>query len=138
MSCRRSPFALHRGLRTATMRAQITLKAAAPSPCILWPKSKYLGPASTLHCDHCRADLNHGVHRYWHMQFCSSVCMTAYQQRLSPETLAKIRGLDVLPSEYQISGSNLRSRVLAATLAVDSFSNREKPPSARPAVAMSR
>jgi hypothetical protein len=33
--------------------------------------------------------------------------MTAYQQRLAPETRVKISRLDVLPSDGQISGSNL-------------------------------
>jgi hypothetical protein len=35
--------------------------------------------------------LSRGVHRYWQMQFCCSACMTAYQQRLAPETKAKIK-----------------------------------------------
>jgi hypothetical protein len=65
---------------------------------------------STLRCDHCRRELGCGVHRYWGMQFCSSACMTAYQQRLAPETRVKISRLDVLPSEDQISGSNLSQR----------------------------
>jgi hypothetical protein len=36
--------------------------------------------------------------------------MTAYQRRLAPETRVKISRLDVLPSEDQISGSNLSQR----------------------------
>jgi hypothetical protein len=43
-----------------------------------------------VRCDHCREELGLGIHLYWHMQFCSSACMTAYQQRLAPETKVKI------------------------------------------------
>jgi hypothetical protein len=56
-----------------------------------------------LRCDHCRRQLSFEVHRYWRMEFCCSACMTAYQQRLAPETKVKIGQLDV-PSEDQISG----------------------------------
>jgi hypothetical protein len=86
------------------MRAQITLKAATSSTGTVWSKSK--GPASTSRCDHCREELRLGAHQYWHMQFCSAACMTAYQQRLAPETRVKICGLDVLPPEDQPSGCN--------------------------------
>ena len=61
---------------------------------ILPARSPSLGPASSLRCDHCREELCLDVHRYWHMQFCSSDCVTAYQQRLAPETKVKINGLD--------------------------------------------
>jgi len=70
------------------------------------PSRHRLGLALTLRCDHCRGELGLGVHRYWRMQFCSAACMTAYQQRLAPETKVKICRFDV-PSEDQISGSNL-------------------------------
>ena len=53
---------------------------------------------SYMRCDHCREVLGLGVHRYWHMQFCSSTCMTAYKQRLAPETKVKIYRLDNLSS----------------------------------------
>jgi hypothetical protein len=55
-----------------------------------------LGPVLSLRCDHCREELCLGIHRYWHMQFCSSACMAAYQQRLAPEIKIKISQLDVL------------------------------------------
>jgi hypothetical protein len=45
---------------------------------------------SALRCDHCRREFGASIERYWHMQFCSSACMTAYQQRLAPETKSKI------------------------------------------------
>jgi hypothetical protein len=45
-------------------------------------------------CDHCRGKLRFGVHRYWHMRFCSAACMNAYQQRLSPDTQQKIYEID--------------------------------------------
>ena len=62
-------------------------------------RSHSLGAALTLlRCDHCRGELGLGVHRYWHMQFCSSTCMTAYKQRLAPETKVKIYRLDSLSS----------------------------------------
>ena len=53
-----------------------------------------LGPARTLRCDHCREEFGIRVHRYWHMHFCSSACMTAYQRRLAPETKVKISELE--------------------------------------------
>jgi hypothetical protein len=62
----------------------------------LLPARSDLGPAPSLRCDHCREELGLGIHRYWHMQFCSSPCMAAYQQRLAPETKVKISQLDVL------------------------------------------
>jgi hypothetical protein len=53
-----------------------------------------LGPARTLHCDHCREELGLTLQRYWHMHFCSSACMTEYQRRLAPETKVKISQLE--------------------------------------------
>ena len=38
------------------------------------------------------------THRYWHMRFCSSARMSAYRQRLSPDTQQKILQLDIHPS----------------------------------------
>ena len=70
------------------------------------PGGDRLGRVLMLRCDHCRQELGFGVNRYWGMQFCSAACMTAYQQRLAPETKVKICRLDV-PSDDQISGSNL-------------------------------
>jgi hypothetical protein len=87
--------------RSSWLAAKLDLQVASPAP-----RRHRLGLVSTLRCDHCRRELDFGVHRYWRMQFCSSACMTAYQQRLAPETKVKICRLDV-PSEDQISGSNL-------------------------------
>jgi hypothetical protein len=53
-----------------------------------------LGSARTMLCDHCREEFGSRVHRYWHMHFCSSACVTAYQRRLAPETKAKISQLE--------------------------------------------
>jgi len=50
----------------------------------------------TVRCDHCRTEVGLSVHRYWRMRFCSLTCMTAYQKRLTQETKAKIRHLDVM------------------------------------------
>jgi len=50
---------------------------------------------SLLFCDHCRGKLGRRVHRYWRMQFCSSACVAAYQQRLSQHTKQKILHLDL-------------------------------------------
>jgi hypothetical protein len=61
---------------------------------VLPARSNSLGLASNVRCDHCREELGLGIHFYWHMQFCSSACMTAYQQRLAPETKVKICRLD--------------------------------------------
>jgi hypothetical protein len=76
-------------------------------PVKLPTQSNSWSPGSALRCDHCRAELSLSVCCYCHMQFCSSACMTAYQQRLAPETKLKICQVNVLPSEDQISGSNL-------------------------------
>jgi len=51
--------------------------------------------SATLCCDYCRGKLGFRVHRYWHMRFCSMVCMNTYRQRLSPDTQQKITQLDV-------------------------------------------
>lgn len=48
----------------------------------------------TLRCDHCRKQLGLTVHRYWHMRFCSAVCMKSYQHRLGGDTRTKISRLD--------------------------------------------
>jgi hypothetical protein len=47
------------------------------------------------------------------MQFCCSACMTAYQERLAPETKVKIYQLDVSPWEDQINGSNAKSEAVS-------------------------
>ena len=87
--------------RSNWLAAKLHSQVASPAP------GRHRLGISTLRCDHCRRELGCGVHRYWGMQFCSSACMTAYQQRLAPETRVKISRLDVLPSDGQISGSNL-------------------------------
>jgi hypothetical protein len=51
--------------------------------------------SASIRCDHCRAQLGSRVHRYWHMRFCSSACMSAYRERLSPDTQRKIVRLDI-------------------------------------------
>jgi hypothetical protein len=66
-----------------------------------------------LRCDHCRGKLGLGVQRYWHMRFCSSACVAAYQQRLDEETKVKIRRLD-LPANDNLPIYGLR---LLASLA---------------------
>jgi hypothetical protein len=53
-------------------------------------RSKILGRAARLSCDHCRGQLGITVQRYWRMRFCSPACMSEYQQRLSTETQLKI------------------------------------------------
>lgn len=63
----------------------------------LRPARSTLGLAPSLRCDHCREELGPGGCRYWHMQFCSAACITAYQRRLAPETKVKISQLEVLP-----------------------------------------
>ena len=50
--------------------------------------------SSSLCCAHCRGKLRFGAHRYWHMRFCSAVCVNAYRQRLSPHTRQKIYEID--------------------------------------------
>jgi hypothetical protein len=47
----------------------------------------------TLRCDHCRRPLGLMVRRYWHMRFCSTACMAAYQRRLQDNTKEKIARL---------------------------------------------
>ena len=53
-------------------------------------RSNNLGQSPIARCDHCRAEVGPGAHRYWRMQFCSAACMTAYQDRLGAETRLKI------------------------------------------------
>jgi hypothetical protein len=50
--------------------------------------------APKLHCDHCRRELGDNVYDYWHMHFCSPVCVAAYKDRLGDDTKAKIRRLE--------------------------------------------
>lgn len=57
-------------------------------------RSKPVGSASSQ-CDYCRSKLGSRVHLYWRMRFCSLACVSAYQQRLSPQTRQKILRLDV-------------------------------------------
>src|SRR5207248_7361762 len=52
--------------------------------------SKILGRAALLRCDHCRGQLGVTVQRYWRMRFCSTACISEYQQRLSTETQLKV------------------------------------------------
>jgi hypothetical protein len=67
---------------------------------VLVPARSSLGLVRILRCDHCREELGRlDIQRYCHMQFCSSACMAAYQQRLAPETKIKICRLDILRSE---------------------------------------
>ncbi len=49
----------------------------------------------SLRCDHCRGKLRFGGPCYWRMRFCSTACMSAYQQRLAPETQEKVVALDI-------------------------------------------
>jgi hypothetical protein len=73
----------------------LVMSAHRYSEAFLLPaRSNNLGPASIVRCDHCREELGLGIHFYWHMQFCSSACMTAYQRRLAPETKVKISQLE--------------------------------------------
>jgi hypothetical protein len=53
-------------------------------------RSKIMGRAATLRCDHCRGQLGVSVRRYWRMRFCCTACTSEYQQRLSRETQLKI------------------------------------------------
>jgi hypothetical protein len=52
------------------------------------------GSSTSLCCDNCRAKLKFCTHHYWRMRFCSTACMTAYQQRLSAQTRQKIYEID--------------------------------------------
>src|SRR5262245_10195675 len=81
-------------LRTSMIgRSSGGLAMGAHSSLTLYARSS-LGPARTLRCDHCREEFGIRVHRYWHMHFCSSACMTAYQPRLAAETKVKISQLE--------------------------------------------
>jgi hypothetical protein len=76
------------------------MSAHSYSEAFLLPaRSNSSGLASNVRCDHCREELGLDIQRYCHMQFCSSACMAAYQQRLAPETKIKIYQLDILRSE---------------------------------------
>jgi phage FluMu protein Com len=62
---------------------------------ILPARCNGLSSISTLRCDHCRGKLDLDVHYYGNMRFCCPACVTAYQQRLAPQTKVKISNLDV-------------------------------------------
>src|SRR5437764_6945598 len=47
-------------------------------------------PVTLAQCDYYRNELGSFPHLYWRMRFCSLACMSAYQQRLSPQTRQKI------------------------------------------------
>jgi hypothetical protein len=53
----------------------------------------------TLRCDHCRRPLGALVRHYWHMRFCSAVCMQAYQGRLADVTKEKIAKLPTVDAD---------------------------------------
>src|SRR6516164_5571958 len=59
--------------RSNCLAAKLDPQIASPAP-----SHHRLGPVLTLRCDHGHGDLSFDVHRYWHMQFCSSACMTEY------------------------------------------------------------
>jgi len=60
-----------------------------------------LANLTSLRCDHCRRPLESEVTRYWHMKFCSVLCMGAYRRRLSPGTDKKIEKLDMARSSWK-------------------------------------
>ena len=47
-------------------------------------------------CDYCGGHLGQIVDRYYRMRFCCKAHMSAYKQRLTMETRAKIRQLELL------------------------------------------
>ena len=47
-------------------------------------------------CDYCGGHLGLVVDRYYRMRFCCKAHMSAYKQRLTMETRAKIRQLELL------------------------------------------
>jgi hypothetical protein len=47
-------------------------------------------------CDYCGGHLGLIVNRYYRMRFCCEGHMSAYKQRLTTETRAKIRQLELL------------------------------------------
>ena len=47
-------------------------------------------------CDYCGGHLGPIVHRYYRMRFCCKAHMSAYEQRLTMETRAKIRQLELV------------------------------------------
>ena len=47
-------------------------------------------------CDYCGGHLGLIVDRYYRMRFCCKAHMSAYKQRLTMETCAKIRHLEIL------------------------------------------
>ena len=49
-------------------------------------------------CDYCRNERGPSPHLYWRMRFCSLACMSAYQQRLFPQTREKILMLE--PNDF--------------------------------------
>ena len=52
--------------------------------------------AIVYRCDYCGGHLGPIVDRYYRMRFCCKAHMSAYKQRLTMETRAKIRQLELL------------------------------------------
>jgi len=75
-----------------------------------------LGSAPNPRCDHCRKGVALDAPQYWHMHFCSSACMTAYQQRLAPETKAKISQLEA--SRESLAAAWIRARNSSGSFAM--------------------
>jgi hypothetical protein len=73
----------------------IMMRANSANSSLALPIRRPVQLTSALRCDHCRGEFGASIERYWHMQFCCSACMTAYQQRLAPETKSKIYRLDI-------------------------------------------
>jgi transposase-like protein len=66
---------------------------------------------ATLRCDHCRGKLGLAIRRYWHMRFCCSTCVAAYQRRLGEQTKVKIGHLDFIPPDIRTVGSRFLDSV---------------------------
>ena len=60
------------------------------------PPSPQTPEAIMCRCDYCGGHLGPIVDRYYRMRFCCKAHMSAYKQRLTMETRAKIRQLELL------------------------------------------
>jgi hypothetical protein len=66
-------------------------------------------------CDYCGGHLGLIVDRYYRMRFCCKAHMSAYKQRLTMETRAKIRQLELLTpiqSRYEAQHGGAEAKVI--------------------------
>jgi len=73
--------------------------ASEKGPPITYANCDYSRPEPGIvkyRCDYCGGHLGLNVYRYYRMRFCCKIHISDYKQRLTMETRAKIRQLELL------------------------------------------